>query len=418
MVDSGRYGISVDIGTTNITIHLTSLDDAELLKEITLRNPQREYGEEIISRIDFARKPENASILTSLVRQSVNDGISHIFQESKCERKAVDSVVVVGNTVMHHLFFGLSTVSLLKPPYKAEHKDSILIKASEVDLNFHDDTVCYSPPLIESFVGADAIAMMVASGFLDSDSSLVSIDVGTNTDIAAINAGEIWVASAASGPAFEGMSIECGTPGDDGAISRVLIDSNDYSPHIEVLGGGKPNGICGTGVISAIASMLETGLLFSRGSFDRKLKTPWLVTDQTILHYILAGASESASNKAIILTQPDVRMIQQSKASIRAALSMVLQKTKLDPADVNTLYLTGVFGSGLILDDAVRIGLLPEMPAAELIQEHGGASLGADLLHKREFQKLAKRLVAETNYIELADNPEFKHKFAENLPFP
>lgn len=418
MSDSRRYGLSVDIGTTNIIIHLTNLEDMELLNEITIRNPQREYGEEIISRIDFARKPENASILTSLVRQSVNDGISRILQDSDCERGSVDSVAIVGNTVMHHLFFGLSTDSLLKPPYKAEHKKSILINSSEVGLNLHDDTLCYSPPLIESFVGADAVAMMVASGFLDSDSSLVSIDVGTNTEIAALNEGEIWVASAASGPAFEGMSIECGMPGDKGAISRVLIDPLDFRPHIEVLGGGKPTGICGTGVISAIASMLETGILFSRGSFNRGRNTPWLVTDQTIIHYILTTAPESASNTSIILTQPDVRMIQQSKASIRAALGVVLHKARLDPIDVGALFLTGVFGSGLVLDDAVRIGLIPEMPIADVKQVRGGASLGADLLHKPAYQRHAEKLVADTNYIELSDNPEFKRKFAQHLSFP
>ena len=418
MVESDRLGFSVDIGTTNITIHLTNLDDAELLKEITIRNPQREYGEEIISRIDFARKPDNASILTNLVRQCINERISDILRDSSIKRSSVDSVVVVGNTVMHHLFFGLSTLPLLKPPYRADQKNSILIKASEVGLNLHDDAVCYSPPLIESFIGADAVAMMVASGFLESDTSLVSIDVGTNTEIAALNEGEIWVASAASGPAFEGMSIECGTPGDEGAISRVLIDPNDGRPQIEVLGGGKPKGICGTGVISAIASMLESGILLSRGSFNRSLDTTWLVTDQTIIHYILATAHESATNSPVILTQPDVRMIQQSKASIRAALGTVLQNAELDSSDISTLFLTGVFGSGLVLDDAVRIGLLPDMPSAEVRQVHGGASLGADLLHSPDLQKQAQQLVAKSNYIELTDNPGFKEKFAKNLSFP
>jgi uncharacterized 2Fe-2S/4Fe-4S cluster protein (DUF4445 family) len=417
VVDSGKNGISVDIGTTNITIHLTNLEGAELLSETTIRNPQREYGEEIISRIDFARNPDNALILTDLVRQSINDGISSILQESGCDRQAVDSVVVVGNTVMHHLFFGLPTDSLLKPPYRADYKQSILRKAGEFGINLHDDTICYSPPLIESFVGADAVAMMVASGFFASDSSLVSIDVGTNTEIAAINEGEIWIASAASGPAFEGMSIECGTPGDEGAISRVVIDPHDFRPQIEVLGGGKPKGICGTGVVSAIASMLETGVLFARGSFNRGRNIPWLVTDQTIIHFILASASESASDLNIILTQPDVRMIQQSKASIRAALELVLQKSGLNYNRISTLYLTGVFGSGLVLDDAIRIGLLPEMPIADVMQERGGASLGADLLHKEEFRNHAERLVTETNHIELTDNPEFKKKFTEHLRF-
>jgi uncharacterized 2Fe-2S/4Fe-4S cluster protein (DUF4445 family) len=418
MVDSERYGISVDIGTTNITIHLTNLADDRLVNEVIITNPQRKYGEEIISRIDYARKPENAVILTGSVRQSVNDGISRILQESSCDRKKVDSVVVVGNTVMHHLFFGLSTNSLLKPPYTADFKDSILVNTPEVDLDFNDDVVCYSPPLIESFIGADAIAMMIASGFKDSENNMVSIDVGTNTEIAALKEDEIWIASAASGPAFEGMSIECGTPGGTGAINRVLIDPSDFNPHYEVIGGGKPTGICGTGVISAIASMLETGILFARGSFNRGRRTPWLVTDETIIHYVLASASESATNSSIILTQPDVRMIQQSKASIRAALGMVLQNAQLDPSDVKKLYLTGVFGTDLVLQDAIRIGLLPVMTNADVIQVRGGASIGANLLHKQEYREHAEKLVSKTNYIELTDNSEFKKKFTENLPFP
>ena len=418
MGDSERFGISVDIGTTNITLHLFNLSVGMLVKETTLSNPQREYGEEIISRIDFARKPENASILTSLVREKVKMGISEILQESDSDQEDVDSVVVVGNTVMHHLFFGLPTNSLLKPPYRAEDKGSIFVKSTDIGLDLHKDSICYSPPVIESFIGADAVAMMVASGFLDSESSLVSIDVGTNTEIAALHEGKVWIASAASGPAFEGMSIECGTPGEEGAISRVTIDPNDYRPQYEVIGGRKPSGICGTGVISAIASMLDTGILFARGSFNRSRRNPWLVTDTPIIHYVVATSSESAKDSEIVLTQPDIRMLQQSKASIRAALGMVLQNARLNPGDVDTLYLTGVFGSGLILDDAIRIGLLPVMINAEVKQEVGGACRGADLLHTIEIRKHAEHLVSEINYIELTDNPQFKKSFTENISFP
>ncbi|MHA3963771.1 MAG: ASKHA domain-containing protein [Candidatus Thorarchaeota archaeon SMTZ1-45] len=418
MVVSERYGISVDIGTTNITIHLSSLDYDRLLNEVTVTNPQRDYGEDIISRIDFARKLENASLLAEIVRERVNEGISQILQSANCDPKSIDSVVIVGNTVMHHLFFGLSTNSLLKPPYNAEHKNSILIKSSDVGLELHDNTLCYSPPIIESFVGNDAVAMMIASGFIDSDSSLVSIDVGTNTEIAVLNNGKIWIASAASGPAFEGMSIECGMPGEIGAICKVKIDPITFQPHYDVIGGGKPSGICGTGVVSAIATMLDTGILFARGSFNRSRNTPWLVTSGTIIHYILAKASETTTNSSIFLTQPDIRMIQQSKASIRAALSLVLENANLSPNEISTLYLTGVFGTGLVLEDAIRIGLLPEMNNAEIKQVCGGASIGADLLHKYEIRESAERLVSEVNHIELTNNPDFKRNFTENLPFP
>ncbi|MFW9806276.1 MAG: ASKHA domain-containing protein [Candidatus Thorarchaeota archaeon] len=413
-----KCGISVDIGTTNITLHLIDLVTGKILKEVNFQNPQREYGEEIISRIDFARSPENAEILTRIIRSSVSEGVSSFFTDSECNQNDVDSVVVVGNTVMHHLFFGLSTKSLLKPPYKAEDKEAILISASDVDLDIHADSICYSPPLIESFIGADAVAMILASGFANEKSGLVSIDVGTNTEIAAMKGGEIWIASAASGPAFEGMSIECGTPGDDGAISNVQIDPSDLRPQYHTLGNKKPTGICGTGVISAIASMLNTGVLLPRGSFNRCRVSPWLVTDETIAYYVLVPALETAFNSRIILTQPDIRMLQQSKSSIRSALNQVLKNADLQPSDVTELYLTGIFGSGLKIEDAVRIGLFPDMTNANVKQIQGGASLGADLLHKQEFRILADQISSKANYIELTNNPEFERGFTENLTFP
>lgn len=395
-----------------------NLDSGALIKEITFRNPQGDYGDEIISRIGFARSPDNAKLLTTIVRKSISDGITKLLRDSMDDKDAIDSLVVVGNTVMHHSFFGLSTNSLLKPPYRAEYKDSIATTSSKVGLTLKNDPLCYSPPLVESFIGADAVAMMLFSGFLETESGLVSIDVGTNTEIAAINDGNIWIASAASGPAFEAMSIECGTTGDEGAISRVRIDPFDLHPHYITIGNRKATGICGTGVVSAIASMLETGVLLPRGSFDRSQKSPWLVTDDAITHYILVPAIESATDSNIILTQPDIRMLQQSKASIRSALNQVLQNALLDPDDVSTLFLTGVFGTGLALTDAVRIGLFPEMKNAEVTQVKCGASLGADLLHQHRYREKARELVSKANYIELTNNPIFKKEFTENLPFP
>jgi uncharacterized 2Fe-2S/4Fe-4S cluster protein (DUF4445 family) len=414
----GKYGISVDIGTTNITLQLTSLGDGSIREEIKLRNPQREFGEEVISRIDFARKRDDANVMMNLVRKTVNDGITRLTDMANCDRESVNSVVIVGNTVMHHLFFGLSTSTLLKPPYLAEHKGTILKKAAEVGIDLHANATCYSPPVIESYVGPDAVAMMLASGFFNSEMKLVSIDIGTNTEIAAINENEIWIASAASGPAFEGMSLECGTSGDVGAISRVSIDSLDSRPHIDVIGDEKPTGICGTGVISAIASMLESGILFSRGSFNREMKTPWLVTDTPIVHYVLATASESATESNIVLTQPDIRMIQQSKSSIRSALGIVLKQAKLNPADIDTLYLTGVFGSDLNISDAIQIGLLPDLVSVDVKQVKGGASIGANLMHHQNYQKQTEEIASIAKYIELTENPEFKKRFTENLAFP
>ncbi|MHA1943965.1 MAG: ASKHA domain-containing protein, partial [Candidatus Thorarchaeota archaeon] len=395
MTTSESLGISVDIGTTNVTLHLIDIESFQILRELTIHNPQREFGEEIISRIDYARNRENALKFTSSIRQAISYAIRSMLDDTHHDARSVVSVVIVGNTAMHHFFFDLPTDSLLKPPYAAEHKDAILISASDVDLPFDTKTICYSPSIIESYVGTDAVAMMIASGFPESKNTLVSIDVGTNTEIAILTDGRMWVTSAASGPAFEGMSIQCGMPGDSGAIHSVKIRESDLRPLYEVIGGGRPSGICGTGVVSAIASMLDTGILLPRGSFNRSISSPRIVLDSPIVHYIIATAEESSTDSSIVLTQPDVRMLQQSKAAIRGAFELLLKHAKMTPEDIHQLNLTGVFGSGLSYDATVRIGLLPVLPSADIQQISGGAIQGADLLHKEEYRQIAARIVSE-----------------------
>jgi uncharacterized 2Fe-2S/4Fe-4S cluster protein (DUF4445 family) len=255
MAVSESLGLSIDIGTSNLTLHLINVKSSRVILERIVPNPQIEYGNEIISRMDAAKEHETAIDLATLVRQVISDTIASMLVDTMCSSDSVNSVVVVGNTAMHHLFYNISTKPLLRPPYLAEQKDSIHVPANEMDLPFSASTRCYSPPILESYVGADAVAMMIATGFPDSQETIVSIDVGTNTEIAIIAEGKMWVTSAASGPAFEGMSIQCGVPGERGAISSVSIVDPDFRPEYEVIGGGKPSGICGTGVVSAIACM-------------------------------------------------------------------------------------------------------------------------------------------------------------------
>jgi uncharacterized 2Fe-2S/4Fe-4S cluster protein (DUF4445 family) len=368
--------------------------------------------------MDAARDPEKANTLASLVRGSIANEMISMLVGAMQSSDAVQSIVIVGNTAMHHLFFNLSTDSLLKPPYNADHKNAILVTAPDVKLPFSRLTSCYSPPIIESYVGADAVAMMIETGFPESEKTTVSIDVGTNTEIAVLKDHKIWIASAASGPAFEGMSIQCGMPGNTGAISAVSISDKSLKPTLEVIGGGRPSGICGTGVVSAIASMLDMEILLPRGSFNRKLSSPWLVLDSTIVHYVLATHDESLTGSNIVLSQPDVRMLQQSKAAIRGAFDLLLDHADITPQDIQQLNITGVFGTGVSMDEAVRIGLFPELPSAEVHQFLGGAINGADLLHNEEYRSIAERITDETTHINLTDNPAFKERFAKSLEFP
>jgi uncharacterized 2Fe-2S/4Fe-4S cluster protein (DUF4445 family) len=214
------------------------------------------------------------------------------------------------------------------------------------------------------------------------------------------------------------MSSECGMPGDIGAISDVEIDKRTLQPNIEVMGGGKPRGICGTGTISVLAAMLNRNILLPRGSFNRNVNSRWLSLDSNIAYYILADNKVSAIGHPIVISQSDIRMLQQSKAAVRAVLDILLDHAHLGAEEIESFYLTGIFGSGLQIEDAYRIGMFPILSNARITQFGKGASLGADLLMIPENRREIEDLVARLKYIEMSDNPAFWTQYFNSIPFP
>lgn len=419
MSTNGKYGFAVDIGTTNITINLIDLYDNSIHGRIILRNPQYPFGADIISRISFSTKdPANQKILVDMIRDAVKMGIGGILQENELDPSSVSDVSIVGNTVMHHLFFDLTLESLLRPPFKATNKESILIDSTEVGLGFLQHAYCYSPPVVESFIGPDAIAVLIASDFLDKNEIRMTIDVGTNTEISLITPHGIWIASAASGPAFEGMATECGLAGEIGAISKVKIDKKTHRPSLTVIGDGRPRGICGTGAVSVMSSLLDSDLLLPRGSLNRDIKTKFLILETNVAKYILAYGTTTETGEDIFIGQIDLRMLQQSKAAIRGAIEIVMKRAGYAAEDITELLLTGVFGSDLDIADAYRIGMFPNFERAIVNQVRNSAVEGAALLLNEKNRERVEKLADELNYIELTEEDEFKKLYIEFLPFP
>ncbi len=419
MSTPSKYGIAVDIGTTNITILLVDLRDNSIQKQLLLKNPQGGFGADIISRLGFSTKdPNNQKILVDLIRNAVREGIESVLHESYIKPSWVSDVTIVGNTVMHHLFFDLPLDSLLGPPFKATNKEELAIPSHEVGFDFLTNAKCYSPPVIESFIGPDAIAVLIASDFLDSNETRMTIDVGTNTEISIITPRGIWIASAASGPAFEGMATECGLGGENGAIGSVRIEPKSYEPTITVIGNTRPRGICGTGAVSVMASLLDSGLLLPRGSLNWDIKTEWLSLESNVAKYILAFGKTTATRKDIFIAQTDLRMLQQSKAAIRGAIELLMKKSGYAPKDFTEILLTGVFGSDLNIEDAYRIGMFPYFKRASIDQVQKGAAKGAALLLNEKYREKVEILVGKLNYIELTEENEFRKLFVEFLPFP
>lgn len=418
MSKRNKYGLSVDIGTTNITFHLVRYRDKALINQLVLKNPQSEYGFDVLSRIRAARKSKAIrDRLVSMVRKTIERGIAGLLEESKIKPNKIADVAIVGNTVMHHFFFDLPTDSLISPPYLTPMKESILKPASELGLRIPSEAEVYSPPIVESFIGSDAIAVLFASGYLGTKEKSMVIDVGTNTEVSVITPEGIWIASAASGPAFEGMTIEHGMSGETGAIESVSIDPDTLKPTISILGDTQPRGICGTGAISLIASLTKTNLLLPRGSFNREKKSQWTSFDSNPAYYIVAPRSVTLTGNDIILTQLDIRLLQQSKAAIRAAIELLLVESESTPDEISNLFLTGIFGSNISIDDACNIGLLPYFSNVSLEQSRNGAIQGADLLLHNEYRVNLESIVQQINFVQLMDNEEFNKLFVESLPF-
>jgi len=417
--ESQDCGISIDVGTSQITLHAVKLPEGEVASEVIVHNPQNKVGFDVISRVAFAvRNAANANEITEMVRRASSEAIQEVLQLSGLSSTSVRNVVVVGNTVMHHLFHGLPVKSLTQTPYTVPRKSSISTTAAAIGLPLESETAVYSPPIVESFIGPDALMMLLASGAYDTQDRMVSIDVGTNTEIAVCHDEHVWLASAASGPAFEGMSLECGMPANDGAIECVRIKP-DLSPVITVIGGERPTGVCGSGAISTVAALLDAGLLNSRGSLNRETQSPWLRKQHSLLYYVLAQDSHSATAKPIYVSQVDLRMLQQSKAAIFAVVTLLLKKAGLNPSEVERVFLTGAFGSGFDIQDAYRIGLFPDFTNATVQQMRGGAIAGADaLLCNPPLRDVVENLSQSVNYIEMAGNPEFKERYLKAHAYP
>ena len=420
MPHSKHFGVTVDVGTSQLTIHLLDLDNQNLLAQCVLRNPQSPFGLDVVSRAKHAVALENnARNLSELVRGGVIRGIQSAGHDAGVALGDIQSMVVVGNTVMHHLFYGLPVDDLLTAPYETRTSNALDVHAGDLGIFLGDGTMCYSPPLIGSFVGCDAIAVVLASGLMSSTETTVVVDVGTNTEIMIGHKGNLLMTSAASGPAFEGMALDCGMPADEGAISAVQIDTTSHRAKVDIIDCGRPMGICGTGAVSTLGALLDSGLLNPEGSLTRHIESTWLSGRGDVVHYILVQATGSGTGRPIYISQIDIRMMQQSKAAIFAAIEVLVDEARISASDVERFLLTGAFGSDLNITDAIKIGLFPQFKNARVEQVLGGASSGADMiLLNPELRDAARDIARNTDYIDLMDNSEFELRFSKAQLFP
>lgn len=406
--DRGGYGIAVDLGTTTIGACLFDLSDARPLDIRSSTNPQMPWGEDIISRLgEASRDRETGTKLAALTWGAIKDLVRSLCLRNGVSGGRVGTVVVVGNSAMHHISLGLPVTELLTPPYRPAEKRSRVMQPGDlpVSMPVNRETVIYFPPLLGGYAGSDALASLLAAQSSGIKSGAV-LDVGTNTEIAVWNGESVLIATAPSGPAFEGGHISCGMKADEGAIWKVHIDPEKVS--WEVIGGGPPKGLCGTGMVDTIASMLRLGILDSSG----------LVAAGS--HKMVKDSSFVLDDRnGVVLKGEDIATLQKAKSAVAATFDILLKTLGLIPDELEKIFLGGAFGSRLDIDSAVAAGLLPALPAHRYILAGNIALVGASMiLVSSEQQERAEQLSRVAAHVDAAQDPDFEDLFIDNLYFP
>jgi len=403
----GAYGLAVDIGTTKLAAYLIHLETGETVAKAGAMNPQIAFGEDVISRIAYAgRVLYGAKKLQEVLVETLNKLLAEMCANVYISPEVVLDAVLVGNTIMHHLFAGLPVEQLGYAPFTPAITRQLTIPASELGLNLGPGANVYLPPVIAGYVGADHIAMLLATETWKSTRNIIAVDIGTNTEISLTANSKITCCSCASGPAFEGAHIYEGMRAAPGAIERarwsdgkILWQSIDNLP---------PVGICGSGILDVVAALQDGRLISPTG----RLKT---ISGSEL---VLVPAAQAGLGRDLVVTRKDVHEIQLAKSAIRVGVEILLQNAGLTYADLDEFIVAGAFGTYLDLHSAVRTGMFPPLPLERFRQVGNAAGMGAkQMLVSLDKRREAETIAGQISYMELTSQAAFTPLFMKHLCF-
>jgi len=402
-------GLAADIGTTKIAGYLLDMETGKTLASKGLMNPQISYGEDVISRIVTASKSdENARQLQNLLTDALSQLAADLCAEIQAKSTDIVEAVVVGNTAIHHLFLCLPVKQLGLAPYIPALRSSIDIKAREIGLKIAPGAYVHLLPNIAGYVGADHVAMLLATRIADMEQTTLAIDIGTNTEICLNHRGRMTSVSCASGPAFEGAHIKFGMRAAPGAIEHVRLSGERVE--IQTIGGEAPVGICGSGLLDVVAQLRLNDVLDRKGRMSIGAH-PRVHSQNGTAEFVLA---ERADQQDITISQKDVRELQLAKAAIRLGIQALVAADGIAEDHIEQVVIAGAFGTFINVESAITIGMLPALPLERFKQVGNAAGTGARLALISQSQRAkAEQIAQQDGYIELAAVPNFNRKFAE-----
>jgi uncharacterized 2Fe-2S/4Fe-4S cluster protein (DUF4445 family) len=410
------YGVAIDLGTTTVVGCLVDLPTGRIVDTTSTLNKQITYGEELITRIGYAKSPESLTRIRDAAIESVNAVITSLTSSTGIRKTDIVDVCLAGNTVMHHLFCGIEP-SYLEMVNADVPRSPLIKKASESGLHLHEGATVFCLPNVSRFVGGDAIGDVLASGMYSSDDISLIVDLGTNGEIILGNKDWMVSVSCASGPAFEGMCASFGIRAMKGAIEHVSMDPVTSDVSFTTIGGVSPRGICGSGIIDAATIMVSTGALDFAGKI--RGNHPRVRSGEVGLEYVLVPASHSAVGRDIVITQPDIDYLMDTKAAACGAIGVLLNKCKVTVSDIRHVYLSGAFGTYTNMDNATRLGIFPEFPNATIHPIGNGSLSGAyATLISRAHRAIAEDIARKMAYVDLMVDSDFFEEYLAALYIP
>lgn len=405
---SGPFGVAVDLGSTTVAGYLWDLGVGRLVTAYSTFNAQVKVGEDILTRIHHAATSQGLRELQEDAVASINRVIALLARQANIRPHAITAGVISGNTTMVHLLLGLPPTNICRSPYVPVVNAPGFIAAEQIGLYIHPQAVVYFLPGVGSYVGGDILAGILASGMHRQEHIGLLADIGTNGEMVLGNREWLVAAAGAAGPALEGGVISCGMRAEPGAVYKVHIDSQTGKITYQTIGSEPARGICGSGVVDAIAQGLLAGIITQRG----ELRAP-------LASLVVVPAEESATRKPIELTTTDIQRFLRTKAAANAIMFTLLESVGCTLKDVKYFYAAGAFGEHLDVESAVVVGLYPDLPRENIISLGNSSLMGAsliltDLRKGQEVEEIARRVT----YVEMNNSPRFMSHFTAGLFFP
>ena len=423
------YGAAVDIGSTTVALYLCNLRTGELLAAESEMNPQIVYGEDVMSRIQYAiEHPDGLDKLHKAIISTLNKLLSKAAHEAKIKLTEILEMVLVGNSTMHHVLLNLHPKDLGLAPFVPTIHKSVDIKARELGLHINPSGNIHVLPTIASFVGADTSAMILAEEPHKQDENWLLIDVGTNAELVLGNRKRLVCTSTPTGPALEGAHVEYGMRAAPGAMERIVIDETTLEPKYRVIGvegwntdhaefKGQVKGICGSAIIDGVAELFRAGIVDSRGKFKKNLESKRVRQGESGWEYVIAWTEETSIGRDIPITQQDVRQIQLAKAALFTAARTLLKRFGLQ--DPDKVILAGGFGSFIDKEKAMLIGLIPDCDLENVYAVGNAAGDGARIaLLNIEKRNEIDSVTRNVERFELPTDPDFQNQFMLATSFP